>query len=182
MCRALVRLAVLHHDGLDGVGDELAGVGTVLEERIDIAPGDDGQRVKVRGVQAAHRSDVDVVALAFDGIYRYHVLAQALGALELRKFEYQVVHLLSCAHDLGGHLERGGVDLLNVSEVDAVQDTLDAVDDDVDAVAQGGDILALDGGDEGGDQRVVDRMDDLVGSCSISCISATASSMVAGSK
>ena len=113
-------------------------------------------------MKLAHGPDVDVVALALDGVHGDDVLAQALGALELRQLEHEVVHLLGSAHHLGRHLQGVRAHLLDIGEVDAVQDAFDAVDHDVEGVCQGGDVLALDRCDEGGDQRVVDLVDQLV--------------------
>ena len=80
----LFALAVLHHDVLDHLGHRLAGVGADLEERVDIAPGDDGHRVGLGGVQLAHGLDKERVAVALDRIDGDDGLVQALGLLELR--------------------------------------------------------------------------------------------------
>ena len=152
----LFALAVLHHDVLDHLGHRLAGVGADLEERVDIAPGDDGHRVSLGGVQLAHGLDKERVAVALDRIDGDDGLVQALGLLELRQTANELGHAVAGVDDLGGHLEGARAHFLDVREVDAVQHALDVVDHCVQAVAQHGDVLALNGGDERAHEGVGD--------------------------
>src|SRR5438309_1683872 len=73
---ALSKLAVLHHDGLDDVGDVLAAIDGHLYERVNVLPLDDLDCVVGAGKELGHRLAPDLVTLVLERVDRDPVLLE----------------------------------------------------------------------------------------------------------
>src|SRR5437868_10521963 len=110
---ALSKLAVLHHDGLDDVGDVLAAIDGHLYERVNVLPLDDLDCVVGAGKELGHRLAPDLVTLVLERVDRDPVLLEALEALEAAKHDED---LLRRAHEHLGLTQGGRPDSFYLEE------------------------------------------------------------------
>src|SRR5688500_17492779 len=91
--------SMLDDDALDHVGGILAGVDGVLEERVDVLPLDDVDRIVAVREEIGDRPATDAVALVLETVDLDPMRRYVLEALELLERAHQLLALLD--DDLG---------------------------------------------------------------------------------
>ena len=80
------QLTVLHDNRIHDISHILAAVGAVLQESVDVTPGDDLERILAVDMQVAHSVDVELIGLGLNGVDLDDQLAQGLGLATIRSF------------------------------------------------------------------------------------------------
>src|SRR5919201_675047 len=156
---ALSKLAVLHHDGLDDVGDILATVDGDLDERVDVLPLDDLDRVVGTGEQLGDRLAPDLIALVLEGVDLDPMRLKALEALEAPKHDE---HLARRGDEHLGLSQRRGPHTLHLEEMDELRDVIADIGDVIDLGAKADDVHTIERGHEGLVQMANDLVVELV--------------------
>src|SRR3989442_3211244 len=147
--------AVLHDDGLDDVGDVLAAVDRHLDQRVDVLPFHDLDRIGGPVEELADGLAPHLVALVLEGVDLDPVRLEVPQAFELVQHREDLprgrdedLRLALGLRTDGPHLE----------EKDELGDVVADVGDVVDPRAEADDVLAV----ERGHERLVEVLDDLV--------------------
>lgn len=132
------QLTVLHDNRIHDIGHIFTAVGAVLQEGVDVTPGDDLERILAVDMQVAHSVDVELVGLGLDRVDLDDEFAQGLGLAVVGKLDHQVLHGAAGIGHLVGDHDGIGMDALDVGEVDALHDALDTVEHGVERASSSG--------------------------------------------
>src|SRR6266702_8699589 len=149
-------LGVLDLDGLDDVRDVLAAVERDLDERVNVLPLDDLDRVRLVREELGDGLAEDLVALVLEGVELDPVRVEILQALEV---VHHQDHLRRGRHEGLGLPDRARPDRGHLVEVDDLRHVVGHVGHVVDLRGQAGDVLAVEGRDERRAELALDRVD-----------------------
>jgi len=150
---------VFDDDALDHLGDVLALIDRVLEERVDVFPLEDVDRLRAVVEEARNGRSLEPVAFVLQPV---DFDDEAIEILEASQVAQCLVDLVAAEDDQRGLLDRGLGRRGDVVQDESVGDLFDEIEDVVQAADQGVDLLAVERRDESGLETMPDVVADVV--------------------